>query len=301
MNQTWVSINGEFCQGEDAKISVFDRGFLFSDSVFETLVAFQTNVLDLDEHFARLQSSAESLEIPIDFTIDILKFEIRELLQRCNNLKSSIRLVLTRGTGLGLKNIHSQKTQKIIICTPAKTEENKIYKEGLNAKHRSLEYTLRGASAKLSNYSKSIMALAKAQKEGFDEILWTNSESEWTEASAANVFFIGRDGDLVEIATPPEFSGILKGITRQHIIKLLNKAQIPVTERIIYRDELARFDEAFVCSTVRGLVPLKRIDNHSLHTARDSSVFRNIERLFFAHVTQQLGYRVDWNTGAKLE
>ena len=77
----------------------------------------------------------------------------------------------------------------------------------------------------------------------------------------------------------------------------MQNAGIPVQEQTIFVDELPRFDEAFVCSTVRGLVPVSTIDKHKLHTARPGSVFRHIERLYMTWVETQLGYRVDWGTG----
>ena len=88
----------------------------------------------------------------------------------------------------------------------------------------------------------------------------------------------------------------LQGVGIPGVVRrLLTEAKIPVTEQVIYADELARFDEAFLCSTVRGLVPLNRIDQHRMSTPRASSVFRHIERLFLTWVESQLGFRVDWN------
>ena len=84
------------------------------------------------------------------------------------------------------------------------------------------------------------------------------------------------------------------------MIELMQNAGIPVQEQTIFVDELPRFDEAFVCSTVRGLVPVSAIDKHKLHTARSGSVFRHIERLYMTWVETQLGYRVDWATGQHL-
>ena len=138
-----------------------------------------------------------------------------------------------------------------------------------------------------------------ARESGFDDILWINSENEVTEASTANIFFIGREGDDVFVHTPPETSGLLKGITRKTIIELLRANQVEVSEEILLRDELARFDEAFVCSTVRGLVPIQAIDQHRLYTLREMAVFRYIQKLFNQHVADTVGFAVDWNTGVR--
>ena len=138
-------------------------------------------------------------------------------------------------------------------------------------------------------------------RSGFDDVIWCNSESEITESTTANLFFIGRHGDLVEISTPSLRSGILKGITRETILTLLNSAKIPARELIVYKDELPRFDEAFCCSTVKGLIPITKIDKHQLHTLRANSTFRHINRLFQTWVASEIGHYVDWNTGDKIK
>lgn len=295
-----ISVNGLVGAPDRASIPALDRGFLFGDSVFETLVGFQNQVLDIEEHLDRLRRSAEEIELDIPWSDKELSFEITSLCEQLKCEKKNIRLVVTRGLGLGLKTPLEQPPQRIVFCFPAHQEAEATYKEGITAKRKVLPYTLRGAAPKTSNYLRSIIALRQAAKEGYQEIIWSNADGELTEAAAANLFLIGREGDSVEIATPPASSGLLLGITRGRLIELLNSAKIPVTERVIYTDEIARFDEAFVCSTVRGLVPLKKIDQHTLHTMRPNSVYRHIERLYLSYTEMRLGYRVDWNTGAKV-
>ncbi len=292
-----ISVNGLVEAPDKASIPALDRGFLFGDSVFETLVGFQNQVLDVEPHLERLRRSAEEIELDIPWSNKELSFEITGLCEQLACEKKNIRLVVTRGLGLGLKTPEEQPPQKIIFCFPAIAETISTYSEGVSAKRRSLPYTLRGAAPKTSNYLRSIVALRQAAKEGFQEIIWSNADGELTESTAANLFLIGRDGDSVEIATPPATSGLLLGITRATLMELLNAARIPVTERVIYADEIPRFDEAFICSTVRGLVPLKKIDQHTLHTMRPNSVYRHIERLYLSYVEMRLGYRVDWNSG----
>jgi branched-subunit amino acid aminotransferase/4-amino-4-deoxychorismate lyase len=295
-----ISLNGQQMTPENAKISVLDRGFLFGDNVFEVLVGFGQHVLDLEPHLARLRHSASIHNIPIPWTNDQLRFEINSLVAQLPHPKKYIRLVITRGESIGLAAPENCEPNRIIYVLPAKREPAKTYNEGLRLRRKSLGFTERGPAAKTGNYLRSITALTEARHAGFDDVLWSNSEGEFTEATTSNIFFIGRTGDLVEIATPPPRSGLLLGITRNRIIELLNHAQIPVTERMITVDELARFDEAFLCSTVRGLVPIAAIDRHSLHTVRPNAVFHHIRRLYLTWLESQIGLRVDWNTGEPL-
>ena len=291
------SVNGEITDPQIAKISPLDRGFLFGDSVFEVFVSFGNKIMDLAPHLDRLRQSAEMAGIPVPWPDEVLEFEINTLLEATKYLKTYIRLVVTRGEGIGLKYPKQIKPNRIIYCFPAKIEPQNIYTEGLNLKHVSLDYTNRGAYPKTSNYLGSIKALARVDREGYDDVLWSNSNGEITEATTSNIFLIGREGDLVEIATPPARSGLLLGITRRRVIDLLERSQIKVTERIIYRDEIPRFDEGLLCSTVRGLTPIRTIDNHKFHTLRQNSIFFLINRLFRAWTASEVGHFIDWNTG----
>ena len=292
-----ISVNGVVTTPQAAKIPALDRGFLFGDNVFEVFVAFHGKILDLEPHFERLRRSAEQLRIALPWSNSELEHEMKRLLEQLQVPKAYIRLVITRGSGLGLEFSEAMQPNRVIFAGPAKQLPSEVYTEGVTVKKVRQRFTDRGPTAKTGNYLKSILALDLSKKEGYDEILWYNDAGEITEAATANVFFIGRQGDQVEISTPPGHSGLLLGITRANLLTLLDHAQIRATEQIIFADEVARFDEAFICSTVRGLIPIARIDQHKLHTARLSSVYRQIERLYFKWVESEIGLPVEWNTG----
>ena len=292
-----ISINGEISPASKAAVPAQDRGLLFGDNVFEVIVGFGDVLLDVPEHLVRLRQSADELFIPIPWSDSDLTFEIQSLAAEIKAKKKYIRLVVTRGCGMGLSVQNGMQPNRFIYAFPAAEQPRSHYKDGLALKRKLMSHTDRGPNPKTGNYLNSILALRAAEKEGFEDIIWTNSENELTECSTANIFFLGREGDLVEVATPAPASGILLGITRSTIMRLLNQAQIPVTERVIYADEIPRFDEAFICSTIRGLIPIRQVDRHKLHTCRPSSIYQHIERLYLTWIESQLGHRVDWNTG----
>lgn len=295
-----VSVNGKISSAEDAVIPALDRGFLFGDSIFETLVGFHDRVLNFSRHLARLRNSAEAVGINIPWSDAELKFEIEGLAAHTPFPKKNIRLVITSGNGFGLKSPTEQKPNKVIFCSQANIESSSIYELGLTLKRLVKPATERGAAPKTGNYQKSIVGIARAREEGFQDILWTNADGEITESSIANIFFVQREGDGIHFVTPPPMSGLLLGITRQTVIDLLRNAKLPVEERIVYADEIARFDEAFLTSTVRGLVPVQAIDQHKLHTTRPNAVFHHVARLYNSWVESQLGFRVEWASGRKI-
>ena len=295
-----IAINGNITAPDAAVVPAMDRGLLYGDGVFEVFVAFADKILDLEQHLTRLRASAAALEFEIPWSDAELTFELEELVRRVQAPKKYIRLAVTRGSGLSLKLPAGGRPNKYVYCLPANVESAKVYREGLSLKRMIKAGATRGAAPKTGNYLTSVLGVAKAQKEGFDEILWTNAEGEVTEAATANIFFLSRQGDQVHFVTPPAQSGILLGITRATLIDLMRNAGIPVHEQMIFADELPRFDEAFLCSTVRGLVPVAAIDKHRLHSAREGSVFRQIERLYLTWVATQVGHRVDWSSGKSL-
>lgn len=294
-----VSVNQDILPTEDASPILFDKGFLYGDAVFEVIVAFQNDIMDLDPHLSRLEWSCEQLGINFPWSREELKFEVEELNRQFQHPKKYIRIVITRGFGVGLE-YENPSPNKYIYVLPAQIGPETLYAEGISLKKRRADSLKRGHAPKTSDYLRSILAINDAKRAGFDDVLWTNSAGEVTEASTANIFFIGREGDYVEIATPSTQSGILEGITRNLIIELLEGAKIPVQQRIIFADEIPRFDEAFLTSTVKGLVPIRLIDQHKLHTNRPSSVFKQVQEVFLKTVWVKTGRKVDWRTGNTL-
>ena len=295
-----ISVNGRVTEAEDAKIPVMDRSVLFADSIYETIVAFGTKLLYLDEHLRRLRWSAAQLGMTIPWGDAELKFELEALCAEVPSPKKTVRLMVSRGIGGTLVPGMELKASRMVMVSPSRVESEKTYLDGIALKRRSRGYTRRGAVPKTPGlYPDSIVALQAAKIEGFEDVLWTNADNEIQEATTANIFFIGREGDSVEISTPAEAAGLLPGTTRKKILELLANAKIAAHEKIIYTEEIPRFDEAFLCSSIRGLVPISRIDGHKLHTSRKDSTFKHIERLFQAFVTAEVGMKLDWNTGRK--
>lgn len=275
-----VAIDGEIQNAAKAKISVMDRGFLLGDLIFEVMVAYGKTIICLEEHIKRLHFSAEATGISIPISDQELKFELESILELTNFPISYLRLTITRGPGPGVSPPQIQKNSRIIHCLQSFPTSKPTFENGLKLDLKSQKFTVRGALPKTANYIDSISALSKMNRSHFDDILWYNSSGELTECTSANIFLIGRVGDLAEIATPSVHCGILQGTTRNKIMELLQNAKIPVSERVIYQEEIPRFDEAFICSSVRGLVPIQLIGSHKLYTTRPQSTFRHIHRLY---------------------
>ncbi len=278
-----VSINGDLVPLSQAKISVLDRGFLFGDAIFEVILGTKTGskqtLIALPEHLNRLQYSAQSIHFKLPWTLEELEKEILHVYKQTDFGKTYVRISITRGEGLGLLP-KKGPYNKLIYALPAPKSPVDLYTKGLSLKTETKVSYSRGASIKNPFYLPSIVKMIEMEEEGFDDVLWVNSDIEITEASTSNIFFIGRNGGDFYVETPCLDSGLLSGITRKYVFEILNKNGIDVRETGILKDELARFDEAFLTSTIRGLAPISKIDDLRFHTTRANSFFSKIKTLY---------------------
>lgn len=274
-----VSHDGKVIKAEEARIPANDRFFLYGDGVYEIMGARNETVLDFEPHMDRLRSSAESLDIRVPWSNSEILFEISNLLSSINAPMKSIRFIVSRGQGLSPRLTGLEKPSKYIFCGENHAT-NDSWASASRLKLQSASKIYLEQRMKTNSYAEEIWAQSKNQAQGFDDICWVSPDGEILECSFSNIFLIARSGDELEICTPPTDRGILPGITRRRIIKLLQNAGIAVMERRIFLEELPRFDEAFTTSSLRGLQPVAAIEGHRLHTCRQNSSARHILRLY---------------------
>ncbi len=249
-----------------------EGGFFHGCRAMTTMQVIGRRMIDFERHMERLTADSEALGIEGAPRNDLWKFDIEALVHEYpQSERFRTRLMLFKDSaGLG---------HRLVAIEPLSLPQNDIT-SGLRLHVVVDKSWARGPQIKTGVVGRRDADIARAKSQGFDDVLWVNGEQEVAEATWANVFFIGRTGDLVEIATPPESSGILPGITRARVIDLLQSARIPVTVRPVTLDEIPRFDEAFLTSSIQGLVPVTAIGRHALPTLRRSSVFRHIHHLY---------------------
>lgn len=260
-----VSIDGRIVSAAEASVSVFDRGFLYGDSVFEALRTYRGVPFALPEHLERLKRSAARVYIPLPVTEEQLRREIAEVLAMAGNTESYIRLMLTRGRGesLGLDPALASAPLRLILVTPLRASPDWYYERGIAVvtyRTQRMSDATSAAGAKLGNYLVAVLAMKEARAAGAEEALVTDLDGRIVEGSTSNVFAVERDC----LITPPEEAGILLGITRERVIGLANELGLPIEYRSFSAEELVRADEAFICSTVREIVPVVSVDGRSI-------------------------------------
>lgn len=259
-----VYINGKFYEKDDAKVSVFDHGFLYGDGIFEGIRLYSGNVFKLPKHIDRLFRSAKAICLDLPWSKQEIIDAVCESC-RVNGLTDGyIRLVVSRGKGaLGLSPKSCSDPQLIIIADQIQLYPQELYDNGLKA---ITVPTRRNSQAALPpmikslNYLNNILAKIEAQNVGYQECLLLNNEGYVAECSGDNVF-MAFEGKLI---TPPVSCGSLGGITRQTVVELAKKLGLELIEKPITRFDLWTCDECFLTGTAAKLIPLVELDGRKI-------------------------------------
>ncbi|MDP3790775.1 MAG: branched-chain-amino-acid transaminase [Candidatus Omnitrophota bacterium] len=254
-----IYINGKLLNADNAKISIFDRSFLYGDAVFETMRGYAGVIFRLDKHLDRLIRSLRVLKIRHTYTKDYLKEAINKTL-RANKLKSAYaRLVVTRGQGrFGIGYKDSFTPNLIIVAKNFDGYPEWMFSKGVAAKITGAtnEYSPL-SNIKTANYLNFILARFDAQAAGFDEAILTNTKGHITEGATSNIFLVKSD----HIITPSINSGVLPGVTRSVIIEIAKKLKISIREKAVSRRELIQADEVFLTNSLAEVLPVTKVDS----------------------------------------
>jgi branched-chain amino acid aminotransferase len=273
-------IDGRLHEPEEAKVSVFDRGFLFGDSVFETIRTYDGRPFALGEHLTRLEKSCERTFIPLPVALDVLRREVMESVRAGGNPESYIRVILTRGSGpLGLDSSFEAHPTRVIIVAPLVSPPADAYANGVGLvtyRTQRVAEATDAAGAKVGNYLVAILAVRAAREAGASEALIVDAAGRVVEGASSNVFAVVGE----RLVTPPEDDGILLGITRRLVLEVARERGIPIELRSLTVDELYRADEVFVSSSIRELMPAVRVDDHVIGAGTPGTATLDLLRRF---------------------
>ena len=273
-----VSIDGVLVPPAEATVSVYDRGFLYGDSVFETVRTYGGEPFALAEHMARLARSAERVAIALPIAPADFALEIRLAVRAARNPESYARAMLTRGSGpLGLDPSLAVRPRRVIFVEPLVPPPASAYRDGVAViTVRTARAADAADGAKVGNYLGSLLALRKAKNAGAHEALILDAAGRVVEGTTSNVFLV-RDGALV---TPPEEAGILPGITRAHLLEAAEERGLTVRLAPVTPADLAAADEVFISSSLRELIPVVRVDDRRVGDGRPGPLTRTLHVAF---------------------
>jgi len=277
-----ASIDGALFQPEEAKVSVYDRGFLYSDSVFETIRTYAGEPFALTEHMARLARSAAKVGIAMPIPAADLGMEVRRAVRAARNPESYARVMLTRGAGpVGLDPALAGAPLRVVLVEPLTPLPAALYRDGVAVVTVRTERAADAAQgAKVGNYLASLLALKEAKSRGAHEALVLDAAGHVVEGTTSNVFVV-RDGALY---TPPENANILPGITRAHLIEVAAELGRPLHLTALTPADLASADEVFISSSLREVLSVVRVDDRPVGGGRPGPVTRALHAAFRARV-----------------
>lgn len=267
-----IYIDGKFYPKSQAKISVYDHGFLYGDGVFEGIRAYNGVVFKLKEHVDRLYRSAHAIMLNIPLTKEEMVQAVVETLQKNNMKDSYIRLIVSRGIGdLGLDPRKCPKPTTIIITDTINIKAGNAKETGITTMFSWVRRNPVDATThevKSLNYLNSILAKIEANANGVDEAICLDTSGCIAEGVGENIFIV-KNG---EILTPPTSTGALEGITADSVINLCRKLNIKLTITNLTPFMLFTADEAFFTGTAMEMVPIREVNKRQIGTGKPGQV-----------------------------
>jgi len=251
---TRININGLITTPEEAKISVLDHGLLFGDSVYETLRTYGGRPFLFSRHFARLEHSANAINLKLPWTKSETLIEIG---RTCVPDECRIRLMVTRGVGEISAAVETcADPTAIIIVVPLAPPPERIYTDGVDVVVSSVRRSGWFADIKTGSLIHQVLARHEANSKGAYEAILLTADEKLSDGITSNIYMVrGR-----KILTPAHDAGIVEGITRGVVLDLAREIGLQVVEGLFDAEEIGRADEMFLTSSTREVVPIARVN-----------------------------------------
>jgi branched-chain amino acid aminotransferase len=286
MSEQLIYLNGEFVSKENAKISVYDHGFLYGDGIFEGIRVYNGNVFRLQEHIERLYESALSILLEIPMTQEEMCATVVETVRRNKLRDAYIRLVVSRGTGdLGLDPRSCKSPNIVIIVEQLRLFPKELYETGMRiitVPTRRNKPDALNPKIKSLNYLNNVLVRIEATQAGVSEALMLNSEGYVAEGSGDNVFIVKKG----IIYTPPTYVGALQGVTRQAIIDIAGKLGYLVKEEPFTRHDVYVADEVFLTGTAAEVISVIEVDGRKIKDGKPGPITNRLLAEFRRYVEE---------------
>lgn len=259
-----VYLNGRFVAKEQARVSVFDHGFLYGDGIYETMRAYEGKFFLLKKHLSRLKHSADAISLKLPMRLDKIGDALNEALSINKLQEAYVRLHLSRGPGeIGLDPALCVAPTMVIVAKPFHDYPAAYYEQGVSV---AIVTTRRNhplalpPSVKGTNFLNNILAKIEAIHAGAYEGIMLNWEGYVAEGTISNIFMV-RKGVLY---TPHLDTGILEGVTRDLVLRLAKRKKIPVREVMLRPRDFMSSNECFITNTTMEIMPVTTIDEKKI-------------------------------------
>lgn len=268
--------DGRLVAADVAHLSAFDRGFQLGDGVFETLRARAGRIVELSEHLARLRRSADGLAIDLPADLNARIGRALDALLAADGLAgpeadASVRITVSRGASAsrGLLPTDEVPPTVVVQAWPIPPVPAAHLERGLHLVVSSVRRDPDNPLAALKTTSRAdyVHARLEARQAGADDALFLTTDGYLSEATSANLFLVR--GPRLE--TPSLACAILPGTTRSWILAWAGDVGLQPAEEYLTTHALAEADEAFICSSVAGILPVTRFDGRPIGSGRPGS------------------------------
>lgn len=271
-----VYLNGDFIPQEEARLSPDDRGFLFADGAYEVFLAYDGRLFKADRHLARMARSLRELRIS-ELDMDLLG-EVAETLIRQNNLgqgNAVVYLQITRGAAPRKHTFPAPETPPTVYATAfAHTLPRQKQEHGIRV---ILAPDIRWTRCDIKSIAllPNVLAHQQAKDSGAEEAVFVR-DGAITEGALTNVCAVF-DGQLV---TYPKSPYILAGVTREVVLELCEKLNIPFKEYPILEKDLRNTDELLICNTTSEIIPVIQVDDWTVSDGKPGPVTRALQQAY---------------------
>ena len=285
-----IYLDGKYLPDDQARVSVFDHGFLYGDGVFEGIRAYHGRIFRLKEHLDRLYDSAKTIDIHPPISKEEMTEAICETLRRNNLTDAYIRPIITRGIGdLGLDPRKCPKASVVIIAVSWGAMYGDLHEKGLRAVTVSVRRNPAEClppNVKSLNYLNNILAKIEANYKGGDEAIFFDTNGYISEGSGDNLYIV-KNGEII---TPHTLNN-LRGVTRMVLLEIAKSLGITVKEQNIGYFDLYTADEMICTGTAAEVAPITWVDGRTIGSGKPGPVTRQLMAAFKT-VTEMEGFPI---------
>jgi len=270
-----VFLNGEFIKADQAKVSVFDRGFLLGDGVYEVIPVYAGHCFRLEGHLKRLQHSLDGVRMRNPLSDSQWQTMIEQLVERNGAGDQSVYLQVTRGVA-PRDHVFPENVEPTAFAM-----SNPLHAVPADYKSKGIaaitvpDIRWQNCHIKAITLLPNSLLKQQAQDAGAQEALLIR-DGYMTEGSASNAYAI-IDG---KIYTAPKDEKVLPGITRELVLELAASANIPVKEQAVSEQQLRDADEIWVSSSTKEVLPVTMLDGVAVSSGNPGAIWKQLDSLY---------------------
>ena len=273
-------LNGHWSKPEDAKISVFDRGFMFGDGVYEVMPVYHGHIFTLDQHIARLKRSMAEVRIQSPLDASAWKVLLEEAVSRSGEQNALIYLQVTRGVAPRSHAFPDHHESALVV-----TARRLRFLQGDGVDVITIpDIRWKRCDIKSISLLPNVLGKQQAKDSGASEAWMVDSGGQVTEGTLSNAWIVTERGELI---TRDVSHAILNGITRQAVLRLATGAEIAFSERPFTVNEAKAAREAFITGTTVLVTPVVRIDGEPVGNGRTGEFTAKLLAFYARHMDNQ--------------